>query len=344
MIKIGRLEIGINVCPKIIAEIGINHNGSIDEAKKLAELAASSGADIIKSQFHIPEEEMSNAAKSIIPPHTKDSIYKTINECSLSIDEEYKFKEFIEELGTEYLCTPFSSKAAHILGDMNVKAFKIGSGECNNHAVLEAAASYRKPMIVSTGMNTLDSCRKSYDFIKDIMGNQIILLHTTNLYPTPFHLVRLNGVRELQEISGEYTGLSDHTTNNLASLGAVAIGAVLIERHFTDTKDREGPDIINSMTPNELRELKENSHLMFQMRGGSKMNNLPEEDPIRDFAFATVVATKNIQKGDNITKSNSWPKRPGIGEIPANEHDLILGKKVNKDIAKDFHICRKDLE
>ena len=126
MINIGKLKIGKGYSPKIIAEIGINHNGSLSEAKKLAELAAESGADIIKSQFHIAEEEMSLAAKKVVPPHTKDSIYKIIDECSLSIDEEYEYKEFIEGLGIEYLCTPFSSKAAHILGKMNVNAFKIG--------------------------------------------------------------------------------------------------------------------------------------------------------------------------------------------------------------------------
>ena len=139
-------------------------------------------------------------------------------------------------------------------------------------------------------------------------------------------------------------GLSDHTTNNLACLGAIAMGAVVVERHFTDTKDRKGPDIINSMDPSELKELKKNSLLMFKMRGGSKETEIPEEDGIRDFAFATVVATKDIKKGEYLSKSNTWPKRPGIGEIPAYNHGLILGKKVNKDIKKDFHISLKDID
>jgi len=344
MIKIGNLEIGKDFCPKIIAEIGINHNGSLDEAKKLAELAASSGADIIKSQFHIAGEEMSNSAKSVVPPHTKDSIYKIIDECSLSIDEEFEFKEFIEELGTQYLCTPFSVKAAHLLGEMGVNAFKIGSGECNNFAVLDAASNYLKPMIISTGMNTLDSCKKTYDRVTKAIGLNVVLMHTTNLYPTPFHLVRLGGVSELKKISKEYVGLSDHTTNNLASLGAIALGATLIERHFTDSKEREGPDIKNSMTPNDLKELKKDSLLMFQMRGGSKKYEIPEEDPIRDFAFATIVAKNDLKKGDIISKDNSCPKRPGIGEIPAYDHDSILGKEVKNTIIKDSHISFKDLK
>jgi Sialic acid synthase len=285
---------------------------------------------------------MSLAAKKVVPPHTKDSIYKIIDECSLSIDEEYEYKEFIEGLGIEYLCTPFSSKAAHILGKMNVNAFKIGSGECNNQAVLKAAAEYKKPMIISTGMNTLDSCKKTYNFVRDLIGENIILLHTTNLYPTPFHLVRLGGVEELKEISGEFVGLSDHTTSNLASLGAVAIGAVILERHFTDTKEREGPDIVNSMTPNELKELKESSEIMFKMRGGSKVKEIPEEDAIRDFAFATIVATRNLKAGEIITKDNTWPKRPGIGQILAREHEQIIGRKIKKNVKKDNHISYPD--
>ncbi len=343
MIEIGSLKIGNDFSPKIIAEIGINHNGSLEEAKKLAEKAASAGADIIKSQFHIAEEEMSKAAKSVIPPHTQESIYEIIDSCSLNIDEEFEYKEFIEDLGVEYLCTPFSTKAAHLLGEMQVNSFKIGSGECNNFAVLDAAAKYKKPMIISTGMNTLESCAKTYEHVKKQIGENIIMLHTTNLYPTPFHLVRLGGLEELKQISGEYVGLSDHTTSNLASFGAIALGAVIIERHFTDSKDREGPDIINSMTPKELKELKESSMLMHQMRGGSKLNQIPEEDAIRDFAFATVVATKNIKEGELITKENTWPKRPGIGEISAKDHDLIIGKKVNKKISKDSHLSFKDI-
>ncbi len=342
MIKVGNLEIGRNFTPKIIAEIGINHNGSLDEAKKLAELAAISGADIVKSQFHIASEEMSAQARNVIPPHTKKSIYEIIEECSLSVDDEFKYKEFIENLGIEYLCTPFSAKAAHLLGEMKVNAFKIGSGECNNFAVLEASASYKKPMFISTGMNTLESCKKTYNFVENKIGNNILLLHTTNLYPTPSHLVRLGGISELHEIAGEYVGLSDHTTSNLACLGAIALGAVVIERHFTDTKDRKGPDIINSMTPDELRELKKSSIIMYEMRGGSKKNEIHEEDAIRDFAFATVVASKDLKKGDIITKMNTWPKRPGIGEIPAFKHESILGKVINKNISKDIHISFND--
>ena len=342
-IRIGSLEISYNHPPVIIAEIGINHGGSLDTAKNLADLAAESGADIIKSQFHIPSEEMSPAAKKVIPPHTKKSIYEIIDECSLTPDEENEFKEHIEKLGKEYLCTPFSSKAAEILGEMQVSSFKIGSGECSNDAVLKTTAKFQKPLIISTGMNTLDSVIKTCRLVEKYIGDNFLLMHTTNLYPTPYHLVRLGGIKELQSIVGDSrVGLSDHTVSNLASLGAVANGAVILERHFTDSKEREGPDIINSMTPEELSDLKKDSLCMYKMRGGSKRMEIKEEDGIRDFAFATVVAKKNIQKGERFTFSNTWPKRPGIGEINARDHKKIIGKFAKFNIQEGEHISNKD--
>ena len=168
-------------------------------------------------------------------------------------------------------------------------------------------------------------------------------MHTTNLYPTPYHLVRLGGIAELQKIVGKSrVGLSDHTQSNLASLGAVANGAVILERHFTDSKEREGPDIINSMTPKELLDLKRDSLLMFEMRGGSKELPIEEEDGIRNFAFATVVATENIKKGEKFTLSNTWPKRPGVGEINARDHKEIIGKLAKVNINAGEHISMKD--
>ncbi len=342
-IKIGDINVSYFDPPVIIAELGINHSGSLDTAKKLADLAAESGADIIKSQFHIPEKEMSNEAKKVIPPHTKKSIYEIIEDCSLSPDEEYDLKIHIQKLGKEYLCTPFSAEAAELLGQMKVSSFKIGSGECSNDAVLKASAKYQKPLIISTGMNTLASVRKTCELVSKYLSNNFLLMHTTNLYPTPSHLVRLGGIKELQSIVGNSrVGLSDHTQSNLACLGAVANGAVILERHFTDTKERIGPDIINSMTPKELTDLKRDSLIMFEMRGGSKEKEIQEEDAIRDFALATVVATKDILKGEKFTTSNTWPKRPGIGEIHARDHLELIGKTSKTNIEKGVHIREID--
>ena len=158
-------------------------------------------------------------------------------------------------------------------------------------------------------MNTLESVKKTCKFVSKFIEDNYLLMHTTNLYPTPEHLVRLGGITELQSIIGKSrVGLSDHTQSNLACLGGVALGAVILERHFTDSKDRSGPDIINSMTPAELKDLKKQSLLMFKMRGGSKVKEIKEEDGIRDFALATVVAKLDIKKGEQFTTQNTCQK------------------------------------
>ena len=173
---------------------------------------------------------------------------------------------------------------------------------------------------------------------------KIIFSCIQHLYPTAYNLVRLGGINELQELVGlSRVGLSDHTISNLACLGAVANGAVILERHFTDSKDRVGPDIENSMTPKDLRELKRDVFYMFQMRGGSKKDEIPEEDGIRDFALATVVALKDIEIGEKLSKENSLPKRPGIGEIKARDYEKILGKVVKKRVLKGSHISYSDI-
>ena len=342
-IEIGNLKISYSLPPVIIAELGINHSGSLDIAKSLADLAAENGADIIKSQFHIPLEEMSEKAKNVIPPNARKSIFEIIKECCLSPDDEFNLKVHIESLGKEYLCTPFSAKAANLLGQMKVSAFKIGSGECSNDPILREATKYKKPLIISTGMNTLESVVKTCDLVSSYINNNFLLMHTTNLYPTPKHLVRLGGINELQSIVGtSRVGLSDHTESNHACLGAVANGAVILERHFTDSKQREGPDIINSMTPKELSALKRDSLAMFQMRGGSKKKDISEEDAVREFAFATVIATKEIKNGEKFTTSNTWPKRPGVGDIAARDHINLIGKISKRNIKKGTHISISD--
>jgi N-acetylneuraminate synthase len=342
---IGKLPIGASVRPKIIAEVGINHGGCLDTAKKICELAAKAGADVIKTQMHIPHEEMSDAAKRFVPSHCNESIFNIMESCSLPIDQEYELKHFIEQLGVEYLCTPFSAEAAHILGrDFQVNSFKIGSGECNNDFVLKAAASYKKPLIISTGMNTLASCEKTYGLVNADLGLKVVLMHTTNIYPTPYELVRLGGIKELQSIAGnDCVGLSDHTQSNLACLGAVALGAVLLERHFTDSKDRMGPDIANSMDCHELSELRLMSEQMFLMRGGTKTIEIQEEQGTRDFAFATFVALEEITKGDIIVEDNIAPKRPANGDFFARDLNLIIGKKAICPIPKGTHLLKSHL-
>lgn len=342
-LRIGNRNIGDNYPPLIIAEIGINHGGSLKVAFEMVDAAYSAGAEIVKHQTHVIDDEMSSLAKKVIPGNTNKSIYDVMSDCALDESDEIKLKKYVESKGMIFISTPFSRAAADRLEKMGVIAYKIGSGEMNNFPLLKHIASFGKPMIVSTGMNTISSVKKAVEIL-ELAKVEFALLHTTNLYPTPPELVRLGAMKEMMEEFPETViGLSDHTQNNNASLAAVGIGASIIERHFTDSKDREGPDIICSMTPSELEELLKASKEIQLMRGGSK-EPAKEEQVTIDFAFATVVSVKDIKKGDRLSKENIWVKRPGTGPILAEFYDDLLEKKAVKDIIKDTHLGWNDFE
>lgn len=342
-IEIQGRKIGLEYPPFVIAEIGINHEGSLKIAKEIVDAAFRAGAECVKHQTHIVADEMSGAAKKVIPGNADVSIYEIMEKCSLNEEDETALKKYVESKGMIFLSTPFSRAAAERLEKMNVAAYKIGSGECNNYPLLEHIASFNKPVILSTGMNTIKSVAKSVKIFED-KNVPLALLHTTNLYPTPVHLVRFGAMQELSKAFPENVfGLSDHTLTNHACLGAVALGASILERHFTDHKDRTGPDIVCSMDENDCKELIEGSNLIWQMRGGTK-EPAKEEQVTIDFAFATVVSIKPIKKGELFTKENIWVKRPGTGEILAENFNLILGRKAEVNINNDEHLSWKDLK
>jgi N-acetylneuraminate synthase len=335
--QIGNRIVGEGYPPLVIAEMGINHEGSLKTAFEMVDAAHKVGAEIIKHQTHVVEDEMSGAAKKVIPGNTDVSIYDVMARCALSEVDEIKLKEYVESKGMIYLSTPFSRAAADRLEKMGVLAYKIGSGEMNNYPLLEHIASFGKPMIVSTGMNDLDSVKKAVHVLEK-HGVAYALLHTTNLYPTPPELVRLGAMQELQEtFPNTVIGLSDHTVNNNACLAAAALGASILERHFTDRPDRKGPDIVCSMTPEDLFDLMKGSAEIALMRGGKKEATKEEQVTI-DFAFATVVTIKALKKGEVLSKENIWVKRPGTGEIRAEHYDDLIGKRVIRDIDIDEHL------
>ena len=334
-------KVGVDHPPLVIAEIGINHNGSIKEAIKIAKSAIDAGAEIIKHQTHIIEDEMSMEADKVIPGNSDKSIYQIMKDCALNEEDENQLKEFVEDNGAIFISTPFSRAAANRLKDMNVPAYKIGSGECNNYPLIKHIAGFGKPIILSTGMNTIDSVSKAVKIIESA-GIPYALLHTTNLYPTPNHLVRLGALEDLKSnFPNAVIGLSDHTLTNHACFGAVALGASILERHYTDCMKREGPDIACSMDPEALSDLIHGSKIIFDQRGGVK-EPAPEEQVTIDFAFSTVVSIKPINKGDIFNENNIWVKRPGTGPIKAEDFEKVLGKVALRDIPIDTHIDWKD--
>lgn len=341
--QIGYRSIGIDFPPLVIAEIGINHGGDINKAFQMIDDASSVGCECVKFQCHVIEDEMSPEAKNVIPGNADESIWDIMAKAQLSFEEDVELKSYVESKDMIYLSTPFSRAAADRLASMGVVAYKIGSGECNNYPLVKHIAAFGKPIIMSTGMNDIPAISKSVSIFEQA-GVQYGLLHCTSIYPTPYDKVRLGALEELQiKFPNAVIGLSDHTIDNYCCLGAVALGASIIERHYTSNKAWGGPDISLSMDPQDLKDLIEGSCAIHAALGGNK-SILLEEQPTIDFAYATVVAIKEIQKGETLIKDNIWVKRPGTGEIKAAEYDNLLGRKAARNIKNGGHLGWSDLE
>ena len=341
-IEIAGRKIGRDFPPLVIAEIGINHEGSLTVAKEMVDAATRAGAEVVKHQTHIVEDEMSAVAKTVIPGNAEVSIYEIMERCSLNEADEMALKDYVEQKGMLFISTPFSRAAAERLERMNVQAYKIGSGECNNYPLLELIAKFGKPVILSTGMNTIESVSKAVA-IFDTHKVPVALLHTTNLYPTPTHLVRLGAMVQLQEaFPDKVFGLSDHTLNNNACLAATALGASVLERHFTDHMQRIGPDIVCSMDEATCKSLIIDSAEIALMRGGTK-GPAKEEQVTIDFAFASLCSIKPIKVGEQFTRENIWVKRPGTGDILAAHFNEIIGKTATRTIGTDEQLTWTDI-
>tara|TARA_Y100000296_G_scaffold81447_1_gene108637 strand:+ start:10513 stop:11559 length:1047 start_codon:yes stop_codon:yes gene_type:complete len=341
-IVIGNRKISHKIKPFVIAEIGINHEGSFTKALQMVYDAHRAGAECVKFQCHVLEDEMTKDAQKTIPSNSDKSIYEIMKRCLLNEDEERALKQIVDDLGMIYLSTPFSRAAADRLESMNVKAYKIGSGECNNYPLIEHIASFGKPIILSTGMNNIESIQVAVDILRR-HNIQYALLHCTSLYPTPYDKVRLGALTQMKEnFPDAVLGLSDHSIGNYTCFGAVPLGASILEKHFTSDKTWPGPDIEISIDPSELEELINGSSAIHAALGGTK-DVLREEKPTIDFAYASVVAIKNIKAGEVFSKENIWVKRPGTGQILAKEYNGILGRPAAKDIVNDRQLSWDDI-
>lgn len=335
--KIGNRSIGPNEPPLVIAEIGINHGGDLDVAKNMVDLIASSGCECVKHQTHIIEDEMTEEAKSIFPPNADKSIWDVMKECSLTLDEEKELKKHAENLGLIWISTPFSRKAVDFLDHIDVPAFKIGSGEADNLPLINHIAKKGKPIIMSTGMQSIQSLKNSVEILEN-SHVEYALLECTNLYPSPPEIVSLKGIEELKEAFPKaLVGFSDHSIGPEMALASVALGACIVERHFTDTRYRDGPDISCSMDPAELRLMIDRSVEIYKALKNPKQRTTPEED-VYKFARASVVADKDMPAGHIITEKDIWARRPGSGEIPGYKYHDVIGKKLRLAVKKNHQL------
>ncbi|UCH34042.1 MAG: N-acetylneuraminate synthase family protein [Armatimonadota bacterium] len=338
---IGGRSIGPEHPPLVIAEVGINHEGSLEKALQLVDAAAAAGAEVVKFQCHITEKEM--VPTDMTPGEiSREKLWDIIKRCELDESEEREVQRYCKNKGVIYLSTPFSREAADRLFSMDVPAFKIGSGECNNLPLLEHIARMGRPMILSTGMNGIESIKRSAAMIRR-QGAPLALMHCTSMYPTPYEKVRLGAIGDLQHhFPGVPVGLSDHSMNIWTCLGAVAVGACLLEKHFTISRGWPGPDTGISIEPGELHDLIVGSRAIWQARGGAK-TVLPEEQPVIDFAYATVVTIAPIKAGEHFSRDNVWVKRPGTGKILADRLDEVVGRVAARDLPAEVHVEPSDI-
>ncbi len=341
--KIGNREISANHPPLVIAEIGINHGGDLEVAKHMVRLAAAAGCECVKHQTHIVEDEMTDEAKSIFPPNADVSIWDVMAKCALSRDDEAELKRYTEELGMIWISTPFSRAAADFLEELDVPAYKIGSGEADNLPLIRHIAKKGKPVILSTGMQTIDTIRASVQIL-DEAGVDYALLECTNLYPSPPEIVSLQGVTDLKNaFPNAVVGFSDHSIGPEMALASVALGASILERHYTDTRYRKGPDISCSMDPAELRFLIDRSREIHTALMNPKRRTGPEEDVYR-FARASVVADLDLPAGHVIAEADIWARRPGSGDIAGYEFDKVVGKTLKVAVTRNQQLKWSDFE
>ena len=330
----------------IIAEAGVNHNGSFLIAKKLVDAAKLAGADIVKFQTGVPELIMTdNAPKAkyqIRETRSIDSQLDMVKKISLPFNDYILLKEYCDEVGIKFLSTPFDHKSIDFLNKLDIDIFKIPSGEINNLNYLQEVAKIGKNVILSTGMSTIAEIDNAVSILRKYLDDsQISLLHCTTEYPAPFEEVNLNVIQTLKQTFGLNVGYSDHTKGIEASIAAVSLGAKIIEKHFTLDNKMIGPDHKASIEPNELKVMISSiRNIEIALGDGIKKVTKSESNNIK-VARKSVHILNNLKKGTVLSQNHLIMKRPGDG-ITGFEIKYILGRKIISDLKKDHKVSWKD--
>ena len=342
-IKIGNNKIGIDYKPYIIVEACVNHQGNLDIAKKMIFFAKKVGAQCIKFQHHIVSEEMleKNIPKS---SNFKKPLSKVIEDTNFSLKQHRYLKKLCEKIGIEYLCTPFSIKAAKQLNSIKVKAFKTGSGELTNLPFIDYIARIGKPMIVSTGMSLPDEIDETVKLIKKYK-TPLAITHCISAYPCPYDIMNLNFISELSKKYKIPVGLSDHTPSIYNALGAVSLGASIIEKHFTFDKNRNGFDHKISLDFKGMKNLVNNIIETEKIINVNK-SFLKTVEGNRKTFIRVLVANKKILKGRRLNEKNLSIKRvrDNNNGLSPSHYDSLLGKLVRKTYKKDEVISKIELK
>lgn len=321
----------------IIAEAGVNHNGSFELAKKLVDAAKEAGVDCIKFQTF--------KAKNLVSPRAQKAEYqkKTTGEDSqlsmlekleLSYDEFIQLKEYCDQVGICFLSTPFDFDSIDFLASIDMPFWKIPSGEVTNYPYLVALAKTGKPVVMSTGMCEIEEIRDAVKVLRENGTSEISLLHCNTEYPTPFKDVNLNAIATLKKEFGLPVGYSDHTKGIEVPIAAVALGATIIEKHFTLDRNMEGPDHKASLEPSELKALVQSVRNIEQALGSGDKKPSESERKNIPIARKSIVAKCAIRKGEVLSENNLTVKRPGNGLSPMKWLSVI-GTKAVRDYEED---------
>jgi N-acetylneuraminate synthase len=280
---------------------------------------------------------------NIVPENANESLWNIMERCVLGDDADRILQARAHERGLLFLSTPFSRQAADRLYDLGVPVFKIGSGECSNYPLVEHIASLGKPVIVSTGMNDIPAISGTVEILRRY-AVPFALLQCTSIYPAPYEKLNLAAMGQMRTAFPDaIVGLSDHSPSIYPALGAIALGASIVEHHFTSDTTWSGPDMELSMNPEELRRLVEGSKAIWHAKGGYK-NVFPEERSTLRFASASVVTISDVEAGEKFNRSNCWVKRPGTGEIQPEHYHNVLGRRAARALAANTQIRWSDLQ
>lgn len=339
-ITIGNKKIGEENPVYIIAEGCDNHMGDLDVAKQMCKMAKLAGADCIKFQHHLPDEEM--LKDTPMSSNMEIPLYDFLKLHALTLNQHIELMEYCKKIGIMYMCTPFSLKAAYELNEIGVSAFKIGSGEMTDIPTIKAIAKLGKPMIVSTGMSTMDEIKRTYDVLAE-SGIEFAFTNCISEYPPKYEDVNLNVIGMMQkEFPAAVIGHSDHTPDLYTCYAATALGAKIIEKHVILSKQTPGPDQTVSIDFDDLYHLVDGIRKI-ELASGSQKNVHANEQSIREWAFRSIVSLRKINKGEVITEDMIWSKRPGTG-IPSYKMHELIGKKTINDIEENTLIKWDDLE
>lgn len=322
----------------IIAEAGVNHNGSLILSKQLVDIAKECGADCVKFQTVEPKQCVSKNLKKaeyqIENTGSEESQLEMIKKLALTFEDFIELKEYCYSKKIMFCSTPFDINSVKFLNELDVPFWKIPSGEITNLPYLIEIAKTHKPIIMSTGMSNLDEIRQAIDILKNYGAGEIKLLHCNTEYPTPFEDVNLRVIKTLKKEFGVEIGYSDHTEGIEASIGAVAVGATIIEKHFTLDKTMNGPDHKASLDPSELYQMIKSIRNIEKALGSEVKNPTKSELKNIDVVRKSIIASRNIKQGEAFSEYNITTKRPGTGISPMRWFE-VLGQKASRNFKED---------